>query len=105
MVLAPVVAACTLPDLWHHFGWILCKGVLEGVGPQENFGMGHAFNNLSAVCWYFAVCMDVHVSRLGKWCPPALVPGGVSHLPMTPAPPAQALRLVNLPPIYPNFLL
>lgn len=30
VMLAPVGVACTLPDLWHHFGWALAKGLLEG---------------------------------------------------------------------------
>lgn len=46
MVLAPVGAACTLPDLWHRFGWALAKGALDGaldgLGLQENTGAGYA---------------------------------------------------------------
>ena len=38
VVLAPDRAASTLPGLWHHFGWALAKGVLEGAGPQEKMG-------------------------------------------------------------------
>ena len=41
MVLAPVGAASTLPGLWHCFGWTPTKGVLEGMGLQENAGVGH----------------------------------------------------------------
>lgn len=25
-----------LPGLWHHFGWTLAKGILDGAGPQDN---------------------------------------------------------------------
>lgn len=28
-VLATVMADCTLPDLWHHFGWGPAKGILD----------------------------------------------------------------------------
>ena len=35
VVLVPPRAAYTLLDLWHCFGWILSKGVLEGQVPRK----------------------------------------------------------------------
>lgn len=32
----PTVTTYTLPGLWRRFGLASAKGVLEGVGPQEN---------------------------------------------------------------------
>lgn len=31
VILAPVWAACILPALWNHFGWVPVKSVLEGM--------------------------------------------------------------------------
>ena len=42
VVLAPVKATCTLPSLWHCFGWVLAKGVLERASLQENVVVGYA---------------------------------------------------------------
>ena len=38
VVLASVEAACTLPGLWHHFGWTPVKAMLEGVSAREQRG-------------------------------------------------------------------
>ena len=47
MVLDSVGAAYTLPSFWHHFGWGLTKGGLEGEGPQRTQGKA---NGISKVC-------------------------------------------------------
>ena len=39
IVLAPVEAACTLPDLWHISEWVPAKTISEGAGPK-NAGVG-----------------------------------------------------------------
>ena len=38
MVRVPVRVGCTLLGLWHCFGWVPAKGVLEWAGLQENMG-------------------------------------------------------------------
>lgn len=40
MVLPLVNVVCKLPVLWYCFGWALAKGILEGVGSQENMEVG-----------------------------------------------------------------
>ena len=50
VMLVPVGAACTLPGLWHCFGWVLAKVILEGVCCQENVWAGHAVSTLSVHC-------------------------------------------------------
>ena len=42
VLLAPVRASCTMPDLWHLFQWALTKGLLDKVGLKENVGVGHS---------------------------------------------------------------
>ena len=41
-VLASVGAACTLPGLWHCFGWAPAGAILAEAGLQENIGVGCA---------------------------------------------------------------
>ena len=41
MVLTPAETPCTLPCLWHSFGWIPAPGILEKVGSQKKVGSGH----------------------------------------------------------------
>jgi len=49
-VLVPVRAACTLPGLWHCFGWALAKGVLEGRGGMSAGECGRWASSFSKVC-------------------------------------------------------
>ena len=40
VVLAPVKTACMLTGFWHHFGWALAEGVLEGAGEHRGRASG-----------------------------------------------------------------
>ena len=49
MVLVSIWTACTWPGLWPCFGWALAKGILEGMSPQVNSGIGQVVPARSAL--------------------------------------------------------
>lgn len=100
VLLAPVMAACTLPGLGHNFGLAPAKGILKGTGQQGNHVGGRVMVLVCEVATVSTVLVPtgVYLSSLGG----GRKENGVLQLlcswrslPEIPGPPIHALRLVN----------